>query len=86
MLLLTASAGTGVGPDARQSREGAGRVHTLEGMGSDMAKRGSARLAKVLRYLSMGTACTTLYSSRHTKPARQNIFCRMQITSTVKTS
>ncbi len=49
---------------------------TLEGMGSDMAKRGSARLAKVLRYFSRATPCTTLYSSRHTNPAQADVQLR----------
>lgn len=34
-------------------------VNDLAGMGSAMANSGSARLANVLRYASMGFCCTT---------------------------
>ena len=45
--------------------------NTLGGAGSDAANSGSAKLAYMLRNASMGLPCTTLYSSRHTRPAAQ---------------
>ena len=43
-------------------------LNVLGTIGSAIANSGSARLANVLRYASTGLRCSTLYSSRHTKP------------------
>ena len=43
-------------------------AHTFGGTGSAIENSGSARLAKVFRYASIGRRWITLYSSRHTSP------------------